>query len=162
MGITITLVGGPADGQSMTIPQDEPPWTYFVPIYEPFEAGLITAGFDTPQMALAEYEPMRVGGWLSRDDDGTVRYSYRGTPAPIHTGQKRPSPSLEELAEMYRDPPPSSYPDGPSHLLACKVRFSLRRDARLNEAEKAVMLAGSWARIKAELAERRRREGDAG
>ena len=156
MGMTITFVGGPADGRQMAIPNDEPPWTYFVPIERPFVAGLLTLGIldYTPPQA-AEYEPLTENGWLSRADDGSVRYRYRGTPEPLHCGQKRPTPTLDELAGMFNDPPPSAYPSSRAHLLACRTRHSLWRDARLNREEEAVVMAGFLADVRAELAKRR-------
>jgi hypothetical protein len=67
-----------------------------------------------------------------------------------HPRQTRPTPTVDELAAMTRDPQRTAYPDTRSHLLACRTRHSLRRDAGLNPEEKDVMLDVTWARIREE------------
>lgn len=149
MGITITLVGGPADGRSFALPGDTPPPTYFIPIEQPVTALLFGDLDDTPHfLPAAEYEPLLDRGYPSRTDDGTYRFTYRRTPEPHHPGQRRPTPTLDELADMHRDPPRTAYPDQKSFLLACRIRHSLRRDAGLNDAERTVVLDGSWEHIR--------------
>lgn len=157
MALTIILSGGPADGRRVAIPNDVPPSLYFIPLAAP-----LAFSFDLKDMAeasatrLAEYEPVYEYGWPSRTDDGSIRYRHRGTPEPLHPGQRRPSPTLEELAELVRDPLPSAYPSNEAHLLACRTRHSLRRDARLNPEEQAVWHAVAWADMMGAVEERRR------
>jgi hypothetical protein len=138
--ININLVGGPDDGRSIAVPNDVPPLMYLIPIEQP----IACLDFDSPldllqPLRTAEYRPVADRfGRLSRTDDGAYRYAYRNTFEPPHSGQSRPTPTLEELAEMRHEPPLAAYPDKPSHLLACRTRYSLRRDARPNEEERAV------------------------
>ena len=162
MGMTIALVGGPADGRQFAISDDHPPFRYYVPIERPLVIDLSEPSnpFDFMPSFLerAEYEPMLENGWLSRADDGAIRYRYAGTPEPPHPGQQRPSPTLDELAGMHRDPGRSAYPDHQSFLLACRTRYSLRRDAEMNPQEQRVVMAGFMAWARTELAKRRAQE----
>jgi hypothetical protein len=158
--MTIALVGGPADGRQFAIPNDEPPFRYYVPIERPL---VIDLGSPDPPdftacLERAEYEPLLVNGWLSRADDGAIRYRYAGTPEPPHPGQRRPTPTLDELAGMYRDPPRTCYPTHRAFLLACRTRYSLERDSRLNEQEQRVAMKGFMDWAKTELAKRRTQE----
>jgi hypothetical protein len=156
MGMTIALVGGPADGRRFDIPNDEPPFRYYVPIERPFTFDLTNpdSPFEFARLDRAEYEPMLEHGWLSRADDGAIRYRYCTPPAPLHPGQSQPSPSLEELAAMPRDPMPVAYPDHRSFLLACRTRYSLRRDADANPEEQRVRMATFLDFARTELAKR--------
>lgn len=152
MSIAITFAGGPADGRLMAIPDDRPPLMYRIPltpsITDLFRIDPLSDDF--APMPIAEYEPLRENGWPRRNDDGAYLYGYRGTPAPPHPPQPRPTPTVDELAAMTRDPQRTAYPDIRSHLLACRTRHSLRRDAGLNPEEKDVMLAVTWAHIREE------------
>lgn len=155
MGLTITLLGGPADGRRVAIPNDEPPPLFFIPIAAPLSFSFdLSDMFEASATRLAEYEPVYEYGWPSRTDDGSVRYRHRGTPEPLHPGQRRPSPTLDELAELVRDPLPSSYPSNEAHLLACRTRHSLQRDARQNPEERAALDVVTWAHINGELRKR--------
>lgn len=156
MSITMVFVGGPADGRLLTIPDDQPPPLYLIPLVPPV-AELFTTAVPQPTLTrAAEYEPVWENGWPSRDDSGAVRYRYRGTPAPPHLVQSRPTPNLDELASMVRDPEPAAYSTSAEHLLACRIRYSLRRDARLSPDERACTDAVTLAHMRAALAERRR------
>lgn len=149
-GITITFVGGPADGRTYAIPNSRPPLVYLIPIEQPIASLFSADAFDLQPMRAAEYEPLLDNGWPSRTSDGTYRYGYRATPEPPHPGQSQPTPTLDELAAMHADPPRTAYPDSRSHLLACRTRYSLRRDARMSEAERQIIAAATWDHIRKE------------
>lgn len=94
MSIQIRFVGGPADGRTMTIPNDEPPPLYLVP-QPPSVGDLLTAAAAEPtSIPVAEYEPFRDGGWPRRGDDGTYLYGHR--PAPVTPEARR---ALEEARQ---------------------------------------------------------------
>lgn len=156
MGLSIILSGGPADGRRVEIPNDQPPPLYLIPIVAPLNFSLLTIDPFLPSPTrVAEYEPvLAAGGWPSRSDDGSIRYRHRGTPEPLHPGQRRPSPTLDELAELRTDPPVTSYPSNEAHLLACRTRHSLSRDARLNPEEWAAVREVILADVVAALRER--------
>jgi hypothetical protein len=153
-GIEIELVGGPADGRILAIRNDQPPPLYRIPIPSgPLPGFFLHPGEDPdymPSLTAAEYEPIRENGWPSRTDDGTYRYQYRGTPQPPHPGQRRPTPTVDELAAMTCDPAPTAYPNTRAHLLACRTRHSLRRDARLTRQEQDAVNAVFWDHIRRE------------
>lgn len=157
MSIAITFVGGPADGILMAIPYDQPPPLWRMPITPSITELVLDDLADPITLRAAEYEPLREKGQQSFDREGHYRYRYRGTPEPPHPGQTRPTPTVDELAEMFRDPPRTAYLDSRSHLLACRTRFSLRRDARLNPEERAAVDRLTLGHVVlAELDERRR------
>lgn len=154
MSIAITFVGGPADGQLLAVPDDRPPPLYLIPI-----APTITELFSNPGELLmprvAEYEPILEHGRPSFNGEGHYRYRYRGTPEP-HVPQSQPTPTVDDLAVMVRDPARAAYLNNPAHLLACRTRYSLRRDCRLNPEEQAAIDAATWAHVRGELGKRRR------
>jgi hypothetical protein len=155
MAMTIILSGGPADGRQVTIPNDQPPPLYLIPIVAPLSFSLISMDpFEVSPTRCAEYEPVYEHGWPSRPDDGAVRYRHRGTPEPLHPGQRRPTPTLDELAAMFAEPPVTSYRSNEAHLLACRTRFSLRREARMTEEERGAFNAVVMAHAMAALRER--------
>jgi hypothetical protein len=154
VSIHLDLIGGPADGQSFAVPDDQPPYLWRVPIPAPI-ADLFRDLSELVMPRVAEYEPLLEGGWRSITDEGHHRYRYRGTPEP-HVRQSRPTPTVDELAVMVRDPARTAYPSGAAHLLACRTRFSLNRDGRLNPEERAAIDTVAWAHVRGALEERRR------
>ncbi|GAQ52089.1 hypothetical protein [Streptomyces acidiscabies] len=75
MGITIRLVGGPADGRTYKISDPGPP-----PLYE------VVVDVDWPEFLSAtariprlDYEPIFDHGWPRRADDGAYLYQLRST-----------------------------------------------------------------------------------
>jgi hypothetical protein len=153
MSIAIALIGGPADGRDIILPDNAPPYRYRVVIEKPLA---VILGLDDPfditnrPYSVAEYEPILEQGWPSLTDDGRYRYGYHGMEPEPHPRQSRPTPTVDELATMTRDPQPTAYPDGRSHLLGCRVRHSLRRDARLSPEEQRAVNAVTWDRIRQE------------
>lgn len=85
MSIQIRLVGGPADGRTLTASGDEPPPRYLIPIVPPL-SDLLTGSLEPMLTQSEEYEPLREGGWPRRDDDGTYLYEHR--PAPVTAEQR--------------------------------------------------------------------------
>ena len=76
MSIAIRFVGGPADGRSLQVSGDEPPWMYRIPL-EPSLADFVTAPLEYRPLQVAEYEPVLADGWPSRADDGAYLYRHR-------------------------------------------------------------------------------------
>lgn len=77
--ITIRLVGGPADGQTLAIPDQAPPPLYLVPL-SPL-GDLFTSSLEPSPIQTAEYEPLRGDGDLPRiADDGVYLYEHRAAP----------------------------------------------------------------------------------
>jgi hypothetical protein len=156
VSIAIILIGGPADGTLLAIPDDRPPPLYLIPITSSITE-LSLYGPDEPfPLRAAEYQLLLEHGRPAFDGEGHYRYQYRGTPSPPHPGQTRPTPTVDELAEMFRDPLRSAYPDSRAHLLACRTRFSLRRDARLNPEERTAANRPALEHALSALDERRR------
>ncbi|MEV0220930.1 hypothetical protein [Streptomyces sp. NPDC050704] len=79
MSIEIRFVGGPADGRTLTIPADEPPWRYFIPLV-PSLADLMADPFEPSPTQQAEYEPQFDGGRFRVADDGAYLYRHRAAP----------------------------------------------------------------------------------
>lgn len=152
MGLTITLLGGPADGRTFPIPDERPPYMWRVPLVQPVALLADPSEYEGP--SIADYQPTFKDGHFSRADDGSLIYGYRGMEELPHRGQCRPSPILEELAAMFRDPPATSYPSRADHLLACRTRHSLQRDERQNPEERAALDVVTWAHINGELRKR--------
>lgn len=82
MSITIRLVGGPADGRSFTLPDEQPPLRYLVALPRPVTELLTAPAWPPPftEIPTAEYEPLRENGWLRRADDGAYLYGQRTVP----------------------------------------------------------------------------------
>lgn len=154
MSARIAMVGGPADGRTFTVPGD-PPMLWRVPIDQPITAAFFDDPADLAPMPVADYRLLLDHEWPSRASDGAYRYEYVSTPAPPHPVQSRPTPTLDELAEMTCDPSPAAYPDRRRHLLACRIQHSLRRDGRLTQAERDVLDQLTLAHVRAALEERR-------
>ncbi|MGW2048514.1 hypothetical protein ACWCPF_25530 [Streptomyces sp. NPDC001858] len=79
MSITIRLVGGPADGRTLPVSDDEPPWRYLIPLPTSV-ADLLSTSLEPDPIPAAEYEPILSGGWPSRADDGAYLYQHRVPP----------------------------------------------------------------------------------
>ena len=79
MGITIRLVGGPADGRTLPVSNDEPPPLYLIPITPPI-SDLFTGSSEPTPTRAAEYEPLWQDGWPRRADDGAYLYQHRVAP----------------------------------------------------------------------------------
>lgn len=75
----IRFVGGPADGRTLTIPDDQPPPIYLVPIVPPVSA-LLASPLESEQLRAAEYEPQLQDGWPCRADDDAYLYVHRAAP----------------------------------------------------------------------------------
>jgi hypothetical protein len=86
VGIAIRLVGGPADGRSFPIPDEQPPPLYLIPTPPPL-AALLAGPFEPAVTSAAEYEPLRDSGWPRRADDGAYLYGHR--PAPVTAEERR-------------------------------------------------------------------------
>lgn len=151
----MVMVGGPADGRTFTLAADEPPMQWRV-VIEQSVTLFPCDPLDFSVPPVADYRLLLEQGWPSRTDDGAYRYGYVSTPAAPHYGQSRPTPMLDELAGMTRDPSPAAYPDGRAHLLACRTRHSLRRDDRLTPAERAAVDEITLEHVRAALRERHR------
>ena len=162
MPTSIVLIGGPADGRTYDLPDDQPPPLWLVPAPAPITRALFDPALALAPVPVAEYQPRWEYGAPSRDDTGAYRYEHRGTPPPPHPRHDRPTPTLDELADMTRDPTPAAYPDARAHLLACRTRHSLRRDAHLTPTETAAANAVALADIRRALAERRRQAAPPG
>lgn len=85
MGIEIRFVGGPADGRTLTIPDDSPPPLYLIPEAKPLAALFADPGPSITRAA--EYEPLREDGWPRREDDGAYLYAHR--PAAVTPEERR-------------------------------------------------------------------------
>ncbi|MFE2045720.1 hypothetical protein ACFXAZ_33355 [Streptomyces sp. NPDC059477] len=85
MTITIQFIRGPADGRTLTIPDDEPPPLYLIAVTPPV-TDLLADSLDVSLVEKAEYEPLLELGWPRRVDDGAFLYRHR--PAPV-TQDKR-------------------------------------------------------------------------
>ncbi|WP_405848210.1 hypothetical protein OG211_12550 [Streptomyces niveus] len=81
MSIEIRLVGGPADGRSITIPDAEPPGLYRIPMPPPLAEWLATPDVEPAPIATADYEPLLGNGWPRRADDGAYLYGHRAPKA---------------------------------------------------------------------------------
>lgn len=92
MSIAIRFVGGPADGRTMTFAADSPSPRYVVPMPEPLSA--LLANPEPAPLRVAEYEPLREGGWPRRADDGAYLYGHR--PAPVLAEERQ---ALEEARQ---------------------------------------------------------------
>ena len=79
MSIQIRLVGGPADGRTLAIPNETPPLLYFIPI-ESSVADLLTSSLEPSPIRKAEYEPQFEGGLFRVADDGAYLYHHRAAP----------------------------------------------------------------------------------
>lgn len=103
MGITLRFVGGPADGRSMSVPRDEPPPIFLIPVIPPV-TDLLTVHLGPTPIEKAEYEPLREDGWPRRNDDGTYLYQHR--PAPVTAEQRAATGQARreaQAAESARD-----------------------------------------------------------
>lgn len=162
MSIVITLVGGPADGRDIPIPDTMPPFSYRVAVPAPPSALFGFASPDhlldppSPAYTVAEYRPLLVEYMPSLTDDGRYRYEYVGDDMPLHPAQRRPSYTVDELAEAGRGPlPRSAYPSHREWLLAHRIRDSLHRDARLNDEERAAVNEVTVWHVRVEVRRRR-------
>ncbi|WP_338699172.1 hypothetical protein V2W30_22590 [Streptomyces sp. Q6] len=81
MTITIRLVGGPDDGRTMTIMDNEPPPLYLIPQPPPLTDLWADPLAPPAPIPVAQYELMHENGWPRREDDGTYLYGHRPTPA---------------------------------------------------------------------------------
>lgn len=79
MSIEIRFVGGPADGRTYAIPDEEPPPLYLIPVAPPLSSLFAAPSEPTPTRA-AEYELLRQDGWPRRADDGAYLYQHRAAP----------------------------------------------------------------------------------
>jgi hypothetical protein len=157
VNIAITLVGGPADGREVIVPDAAPPFVYKVALPKPLTTLLAGGALDLPQRSysVAQYGPVLADGWPSVTDDGRYRYRFLGMEEEPHV-QARPTPSLEALAALRHEPPASAYPDARAHLLACRTWYSLRRDAALGPEERAARDQVVVEHVRAALDERHR------
>jgi hypothetical protein len=73
-------VGGPADGRTLAIPDNRPPFRYLIPL-PPSLAELVANPLGAAPVRTAEYEPLLDGGWPRRADDGVYLYGHRAAPA---------------------------------------------------------------------------------
>ena len=73
--IRAVFVGGPIDGQVMTIPAGTSAWTV---AQAPGIPALVTADMDWPRIMHHHYRLKLVYGWPSITDDGLTRYEYVG------------------------------------------------------------------------------------
>ena len=79
MTVTIRFVGGPADGRTMTIPNEMPPPLYLIPIL-PTITDLLAASVSPEPTRTAEYEPLRDAFGPRLADDGAYLYGHRAKP----------------------------------------------------------------------------------
>lgn len=79
MSIEIRFVGGPADGRTFAIPDETPPWLYFIPL-APSLADLLSSSLEPSPIQKAEYEPRLERGRPYRADDGAYLYDHRTMP----------------------------------------------------------------------------------
>lgn len=79
MGIAIRFVGGPADGQTLAIPDASPPPLYFIPL-APSIADLMDVPLEAAPIRKAEYEPQFERGLFRVADDGAYLYRHRADP----------------------------------------------------------------------------------
>lgn len=80
MTISIRFVGGPADGRTLTIGNDEPPPRYLIPMPPP-AVDFLANPAEPIAIPTADYEPLRENGWPRRTDDGAYLYGHQ--PAPV-------------------------------------------------------------------------------
>lgn len=117
MSVVITLVGGPADGRDIPVPDATPPFSYRVAVEPPISSLFGCASPDhlldppPPTYTVAEYRPLLVEHMPSLTDDGRYRFGYVGDEVPLHPAQRRQSYTVDELAAAGRGPlPRSAYP----------------------------------------------------
>jgi hypothetical protein len=79
VAVTIRFVGGPADGQTLAIPDASPPPLYFIPLV-PSIADLMDVSLESDPIRKAEYEPQIEGGLFRLGDDGAYLYRHRAVP----------------------------------------------------------------------------------
>lgn len=79
MSIEIRFVGGPADGRTLTVPDDVPPFRYLIPL-APSIADLVADPLDFSPIRTAEYEPQFEGGLFRVAGDGAYLYRHRAAP----------------------------------------------------------------------------------
>lgn len=79
MSIAIRFVGGPADGQTLAIPDASPPPLYFIPL-APSIAELMDVSLEAAPIRKAEYEPQFEHGLFRVADDGAYLYWHRANP----------------------------------------------------------------------------------
>lgn len=82
MSGTIRLVGGPADGRTLTISDPSPPLRYLIPLV-PAVTELVTSSEPAP-VRTAEYEPQFEGGMFCVAEDGAYLYRHRAAPLSPH------------------------------------------------------------------------------
>jgi hypothetical protein len=95
--IEIRLVGGPADGRTLAIPDAAPPPLYLIPL-APSLADLLSSSLEPSPIRTAEYEPFRENGWPRRADDGAYLYRHRVTP-PTPEERQRTDAARREARE---------------------------------------------------------------
>jgi hypothetical protein len=120
--VTIRFVGGPADGQTLAIPDASPPPLYLVPL-APSVRELFDASLKPSPIQKAEYEPQMEGGLFCVADDGAYLYQHRAAPltveqrealarerARVREAEERRTTELDEAwEEIRRDRP--DYPE---------------------------------------------------
>lgn len=79
MDLTIRFVGGPADGQTLTIPNTSPPPLYFIPL-APSITELTDTSLEISPTKKAEYVPQLQDGLFQLGEDGAYLYRHRAVP----------------------------------------------------------------------------------
>ncbi|WP_282790956.1 hypothetical protein [Streptomyces sp. CC224B] len=106
--IQIRLLGGPEDGRTLTIPDDEPPSMYLIPITPPLSDLWIGPLVAKPTQT-SEYEPLCTPDWEHRRaGDGAYLYRYRVPPVSAADRQaleeaRRAAKAAEEEREAMLD-----------------------------------------------------------
>jgi hypothetical protein len=80
VNIAISFVGGPADGETKTIPNLEPPPLYLIPIVPSLAEMLASIDATPTPIPTAEYVPIYEGGHHKRTFNGVFLYRYRVAP----------------------------------------------------------------------------------
>jgi hypothetical protein len=97
VNIAISFVGGPADGETKTIPNLEPPPLYLIPIVPSLTEMLASLDVAPAPTPTAEYVPIYEGGHHKRTFNGVFLYRYRVVP-PTSEGRQ----ALEEKRRAAR------------------------------------------------------------
>lgn len=121
MNVTIRFVGGPADGQTLAVPDTSPPLLYLIPL-APSIAELMDTSVEPSPIKKAEYEPQFEGGLFRVAEDGAYLYRCRAAPltpeerddlarrrAGVRAAEERRAAELDETWQEIRQERPD-YP----------------------------------------------------
>jgi hypothetical protein len=122
VSVEIRFVGGPADGRTYAIPDEEPPPLYLIPVAPPV-GELFARSLEPSPTRTTEYELIWEGGWPRRADGGAYLYRHRAAPltaevrdalarerAEVRAAEERRTAELDEAWQEIRRERPQ-YPE---------------------------------------------------